>query len=369
MAEESEKDDRTEEPTAHKLQEARKRGDIVFTPEVGAAMSLFAAAGVLAFFSGPLSARFAHALTGYLANAAHIPVDGPSLMRVGADVALNAMAALALAALGFSFAAIAARYVQDQPTFTAQKLKPSIDKLDPIKGFSRVFGAQAFAQFLKTLAKFVIVGAAMASALWPHDATFEMLSMVDPGAWLPFVRERALSLVLLLAFAAAVIAGVDYIFARQSYIKRQRMTRRELKEEFRQQEGDPMVRAKLRQIRAERSKKRMLANMPNATVVVTNPTHYAVALRYVQDETPAPICLAKGVDDVAMRIREAAEAHDVPIVEDPPLARALFAAADIDAPIPREHYEAVAKVIGVVLRLAARRRRPAPGSVQRDANR
>jgi flagellar biosynthetic protein FlhB len=133
------------------------------------------------------------------------------------------------------------------------------------------------------------------------------------------------------------------------------MSRREIKDELRQSDGDPMVKAKLRQIRIERSRKRMIANVPNASVVITNPTHYAVALKYEPGETPAPICVAMGVDAVAQRIREVAEEHNIPLVEDPPLARALFATADVDQPIPREHFEAVAKVIGFVMRLARRR--------------
>jgi flagellar biosynthetic protein FlhB len=162
-----------------------------------------------------------------------------------------------------------------------------------------------------------------------------------------------------LASAAAIIAAVDYVFTRQSYMKRMRMSRREIKEEMRQQDGDPMVKAKLRQIRNERSRRRMMQSVPEASVVITNPTHYAVALKYEQGETPAPICLAMGVDAVAQRIRELAKEHDIPIVEDPPLARALFATAELDQPIPKEHYEAVAKVIGFVMRLARRKgRRP-----------
>src|SRR6185312_9176526 len=159
--------------------------------------------------------------------------------------------------------------------------------------------------------------------------------------------------------AAAIIAAVDYVFTRQSYMNKLKMSRREIKEEMRQSEGDPHVKGKLRQIRMERSRKRMLAAVPQASVIITNPTHYAVALRYEQGETPAPVCLAKGVDEVAARIREVAEEHNIPIVEDPPLARALFATAELDEPIPREHYEAAAKVIGFVLR-AARRQRGRP---------
>jgi flagellar biosynthetic protein FlhB len=220
-----------------------------------------------------------------------------------------------------------------------------------------VFGKAAFASFVKSLAKLLLVGAVLAWTLWPHREELQNISLLDPGALLPFIKDRVVAMLMALASAAALLAAVDYVFTRQSYMKRMRMSRREIKEEMRQQDGDPMVKAKLRQIRMERSRKRMLANVPNASVVITNPTHYAVALRYEQGETAAPVCLAMGVDAVAQRIREVAQEHDIPLVEDPPLARALFATADIDQPIPKEHYEAVAKVIGFVMRLSRRKRR------------
>src|SRR5262249_38507371 len=156
-----------------------------------------------------------------------------------------------------------------------------------------IFGKAAFASFTKSLAKFGIVGGALVWALWPRDATLERVSLLDPAALLPFVRGRAIDMLIALASAAAALALIDYIFTRQSYMKRHRMSRREIKEELRQSEGDPMVRARLRQIRMDKAKKRMLQQVPQASVVVTNPTHYAVALRYDQNETPAPICLAK----------------------------------------------------------------------------
>lgn len=194
-------------------------------------------------------------------------------------------------------------------------------------------------------------------ALWPKDSTLENMSLLDPSALLPYVQDRVVAMLIALASASALIAVVDYVFTRQSFMKRMRMSRREIKEELRQQDGDPMVKAKLRQIRMQRSRQRMMQNVPQASVVITNPTHYAVALKYEPGETPAPICLAMGVDAVAQRIREVAQEHDIPIVEDPPLARALFATAELDQPIPKEHYEAVAKVIGFVMRLARRRGR------------
>jgi flagellar biosynthetic protein FlhB len=193
-------------------------------------------------------------------------------------------------------------------------------------------------------------------ALWPTDASLETLAYLDLAALLTLAQERIVALLIALASATVVIAAIDFVASRQSYMERQRMSRRDLKDEMRQSEGDPMVRMRLRQIRMEKAQVRMMQNMQKATVVVTNPTHYAVALRYVEAETPAPMCIAKGVDEVALRIRAKAEEMDIPIVEDPPLARALFATAAIDAPIPRQHYEAAAKVIGFVLSLAQRRR-------------
>jgi flagellar biosynthetic protein FlhB len=236
-------------------------------------------------------------------------------------------------------------------------MSPKLDKLNPIEGFKRVYGKAAVAAFTKSLAKLVLVGSVLTWVLWPHDGALENMSLLDPAAILGYIQSKVAALMLALASCAAVLAAVDYVFTRQSYMERMKMSRREIKEEMRQSDGDPMVKAKLRQIRNERSRKRMLANVPKASVVITNPTHYAVALRYEAGETVAPICLAMGVDAVAARIREVAEEHNIPLVEDPPLARALFATAEIDQPIPKEHYEAVAKVIGFVMRMARRRGR------------
>jgi flagellar biosynthetic protein FlhB len=356
MAEQDD-DDRTEEPTPRKIEQAREKGDIIYSLEVGSALSLVVATALVAFMSGPIASEIARDFIGFIAAPESFSADAGGIQRILTAVSIKFLSIFGMVAIAFALAGLAARYVQDQPTFTSERLAPKLDKLDPLKGFGRVFGKAAMASFLKSLAKFGIVGGALGWALWPHDASLQLLSMMDPAALLPFVQDKAVSMMIAMTCAAALLAGADYIFTRQSYMKRLKMSRREIKEEMRQSEGDPLVKAKLRQVRHERSRRRMLAEVPNASVVITNPTHYAVALKYVQGETAAPICLAKGVDAVALRIREAATAADVPIIEDPPLARALFAAADLDAPIPREHYEAVAKIIGVVMRLAARKGR------------
>lgn len=350
-------DDKTEEPTPRKLEQAREKGDIIYTPEVGAALSLLAVTGIVAFLSGPLAIAMSRDFIGFLSMPDQFSTDPRALQSIGVSVMLKVALILGMSMLALMVAGIASRYLQDQPTFTAKRLEPKLDKLDPIKGFGRVFGQQAFATFLKSLAKFVVVAAIMAWVMWPNDSSIENMALLDPAALLPFIKERAVSMLIAFACAAGLIGIVDYVFTRQSYMKRQRMSRREIKDEHRQQEGDPMVKARLRAIRQQKSRQRMMSQVPNASVIITNPTHYAIALRYEQGQDSAPMCLAKGVDDVALKIREVAKEHDVPIIEDPPLARALFATADIDEPIPREHYEAVAKIIGVIMRLAKRRRR------------
>lgn len=348
-------DDKTEEPTPRKLEQAREKGDIIYSPEVGSALSLIALTGIVAFMAGPIASQMAHAFIGFLSMPDQYSTQPGALEDILGQIGLKLLAIFGLTCLALAAAGVASRYIQDKGTFTGERLTPKIEKLNPMEGFKRVFGKQAFASFLKSLAKLGVVGGVMLWALWPKDSTLENLSLLDANALLPYVQDRVVAMLIALTSASAFIAVVDYVFTRQSYMKRQRMSRREIKEEHRQQDGDPMVKAKLRHIRMQRSRQRMMQNVPQASVIITNPTHYAVALKYDPITTPAPVCLAMGVDAVALRIREVAEEHDIPIVENPPLARALFATAELDQPIPKEHYEAVAKVIGFVMRLARRR--------------
>jgi flagellar biosynthesis protein FlhB len=357
MAEGAEDDDKTEEPTQKRIEDARKRGEIVYSTEVSTAFSLFAVTMIVAFMAAPMAVDIGTAMRGALSNAHQFPTDGRALMSLYAAIGLNVILIVGLAALALMGAGVASRFVQDQPVWSAKRLEPKLERVNPFEGAKRVFGPQAAGAFAKTILKFLVVGVAVAWALWPRDGTLSVLPTLDVGALGPLMRERALSLLIGCTVAATGIAIIDYIFVRQAHYKRLRMTRHEMTEEFRESEGDPHVRAKLRQIRQERSKKRMMSAVPSATVIITNPTHYAVALKYDRAESPAPICVAKGVNEVALRIREVGEENGVAIIEDPPLARALYATADINDAIPREHFEAVAKVIGYVLRLADRRRR------------
>lgn len=355
----SDQDDKTEEPTPKRLEDARKRGEIVYSAEAAAFLALLGGYALMTMGADHF-AKMAHWLSAFLANGHQFPADDRSLQRLGVNLTLRFCLVLALIGGVMGAAGVVARYLQDQATFSAKKLQPKLENLNPLSGFKRVLGPQAVANLLKGLAKLAVVGGAIAWGAWPKDAALETLPMLDVRSFWPVAQERSARLVTACLIAFAVVAGADYLWTRHSYRRRLRMSKQEIKEELKQTEGDPHIRARQRAIRQERARRRMMQQVPKATVVITNPTHYAVALRYVAGETAAPMCVAKGVDDVALRIRDVAKGAEVPLVEDPPLARALYATAEIDAQIPREHFEAVAKVIGFVMRLNERRRSARP---------
>jgi flagellar biosynthesis protein FlhB len=304
--------------------------------------------------SGPLVSGLAVSLKPFLSKPHQIPADGNGLMVVARNVGLITLGALALPMLMAIIVAIAGGVVQHKPLWTPTPLKPQFSRVSPLAGMKRMFGMEAGVQFIKGLLKLGIIGALAAYLMWSERDRLESMVRLDLAALLPAVKILVLKLMIGVLSLFAIVAAGDFIYAKMSWRKRHRMTQHELKEEFKNSDGNPEVKNKLKQIRMQRFKKRMMQEVSKSTVIITNPTHYAVALRY-EPGMPAPICVAKGVDSLALRIRKIAGEHEVPIIENPPLARALHATAEIDAEIPVEHYKAVAEVIGYVLRL---RRRP-----------
>jgi flagellar biosynthetic protein FlhB len=214
----------------------------------------------------------------------------------------------------------------------------------------RLFSKQAIANFVKGLLKLAVIGGIVTAVLWPQRMRLESMVAIDPAGVLAIMQSMTLDMLGAVVAILALIAAADYLFQYSQWFERQKMSMREIKDEYRQSEGDPMVKAKIRQIRQFRAKKRMMAAVPQASVVITNPTHFAVALKYERGMI-APVCVAKGADAIARKIREVAGKHGVPVVENPPLARALYGTVEIDQEIPPEHYQAVAEVITYVMRL------------------
>ena len=354
MADEPDKDDRTEEPTQRKLDQAVEKGDVPRSQEIGTFFVLCGFTLALLIAAGSAAHEATLQLRAFLMNAHQVPSGGDALFQVTAKGVMTGFTALALP-LGFILvAALAGALIQHKPLWTTEPLMPKFNRISPMAGLKRIFGKDAWVNFAKGLAKIMLVGVGVWMVLWGERDHLQAFAQMDVRALLPAVLVLTIKLMAGVLAIFAIIAIGDFGYQRFSWYQRQRMTKQELKDEYKNTEGNPEVKAKLRQLRAQRARSRMMAQVPKATVIITNPTHFAVALQY-ENGQGAPVCLAKGVDAIALKIREVAGAHEIPIVENPPLARALYATVEIDEEIPVEHYQAVAEVVGYVLRLKRRR--------------
>jgi len=350
MADEQDDTERSEDPTQKRLDEALERGDVVKSQEVNTWFVLATATLILLSFSGSMSSAILTMLRGILANAHGIPVDGRGLVQTMQTLGISTVAAVALPFGLLALAAVVGNVIQHRLVWSAESLKPKLSKISLGAGFKRLFSKIALANFVKGLIKLALIGTVMTVILWPKRRQLDGLVTMDPAAVLPLVKSMSLELLGTVIAILAIVAAADYLFQYRTWYNRQKMSLREMKEEFKQTEGDPAIKAKIRQLRQQRAKKRMMAEVPKASVIITNPTHYAVALQYDKGMN-APVCLVKGIDNLALKIREVAAAHNIPVVENPPLARALHATVEMDEEIPPEHYKAVAEVIGYVMRL------------------
>jgi flagellar biosynthetic protein FlhB len=355
MAEGEDKDSKTQEPSAQKLAQARSEGQVAKSPEVASLAALAAASLVLLMNGGTISRTVADQLIPFLAHPDAIDVSGVGSLKVFRS-AMNAAAPAVIVLLAALVAGVVGNVAQTGLLFTPKRLAPNLSKLNPISGLGRMFGLDGMVNFLKTLAKFIVMSAVIGFQLKPKLVTFTGLAALDPAAMLPFACDVLRAVLIASLVMLAVAAALDWFIQRQRFTAQMRQSRQEQKQEHKDSEGDPHIKGKLKQIRMQKARQRNLQNVPKATMVITNPTHFAVALRYIQGETPAPICVAKGTDELALRIREMATTLSIPIVEDPPLARALYATVEIDDIIPKEHYAAVAKIVGFVLGAGKRRR-------------
>jgi len=305
---------------------------------------------VMMSFASSMAYSLQSMLRGLVSQSAQIGADGPALANLAKTLATDVLTAMGIPLLLLTLAAFAGTAVQHRILFSVDPIMPSLSRISLTAGLGRLFSKQAVVNFAKGLIKLVLFGAVLAALLWPQRYKLGGMVGSDPALILPAARSLAMQMLGTVVAILAVVAGADYLFQYRQWYDRHKMSVRELKEEFRQAEGDPAIKAKIRQMRQARARKRMMAAVPKASVVVTNPTHFAVALQYERGMN-APVCVAKGADFIARKIREVAEAHGIPIVENPPLARALHGTVEIDQEIPQEHYRAVAEIIGYVMKL------------------
>lgn len=350
-------DSKSEQPTDRRLGRARDEGDIAQSQEVKTVAVLMGIT-VFVWMMAPMVMK---RLSGFLV----VLIENLHTIRVGNETELGELLAhlainiglVMMLPLGFLLiVGVTASVGQTGWNVSTSKLVPDLNKLNPLSGLGRIFSTRSVMEMVKNIAKLGVVGAVVYTVLSPRLMELALMPTMEPPVIIAYIHSTLIKLLAAIVLVMVVIATADWFYQKFAHTKKLRMTKQEVKDEHKQTEGDPVIKNRLRSLRMQRARARMMAAVPRADVVVTNPTHFACALKYDAETMAAPVLVAKGQDLVAVRIRQIAEENQVPIVENPPLARALYASVELEQEIPQEHYKAVAEVISYVLGLKSKRR-------------
>lgn len=362
MADED-KDSKTEEPTDRRLEKAAEDGQLAISQEVRTFFMLGGAL-VIVWLLGPwVMGGLREVMRGYIEHMTRVDFSPQGMQKLFGQIVLDVGFYMAAPLALLVVLALAGSIIQTGLRFTPKKLEPKISELSMVKGFKRIFSTNSLMEFLKSLFKITVVLSVGIIAVIPFMRTPAQMADAALIVTLDHAHDMVVLLLAAVVIAVLLLAAADFAWQTHQHKNQLKMSKQELKDEFKDQEGDPQVKSKIRQLRAQRSRQRMMSAVPDASVVVTNPTHFAVALKYEMESMAAPTVVAKGQDLIALKIREIAKENEVPVVENPPLARALYKAVEIDDEIPQEHYKAVAEVIGYVMKLKQKdppKRAPVP---------
>jgi flagellar biosynthesis protein FlhB len=343
--------EKTEKATPRKRQEVREKGQVAKSADVNSAVVMFIGFFVL-LFSGQLYQEkvlsiFRQSFQEYM--LLNLSVD--TVHAVFLDTLKQAVFIVGPIFLAAIVAGLVANFMQVGFLFTTEPLKMKLSKLDPIQGFKRMFSLRAIVELLKSILKIIIVGLVTFSVLWFQIDEILLLTYKSLGASLSSIGGLTVKMGLYASAALLFLAFLDYLYQRFDFEKSIRMSKQDIKDEYKKTEGDPLIKSKIKQKQREMAMRRMMQEVPKADVVITNPTHYAVALKYDDQKMDAPVVIAKGVDYVALKMKEMAKEHDIVTVENRPLARALYAQVEIGDAIPEEFFKAVAEILAYVYRL------------------
>lgn len=346
--------EKTEKATPRRRQEAREKGQVAKSSDIAPA---FIVLGVFALL-GIFGVQLLHVLTGIfrrdLTEYVHWSVTERSVQLLMSEM-LWETAKILLPVFGLVlFLAIGTNLLQIGVLFTAHPLKMDPKRLNPVEGFKRIFSMRALVEFAKSLLKFVVIALAVGWVVWSEREQLLLLAQWPLGDTLRYVGFMVLKMGLTAGTLLLVLAVLDYFYQRYDHEKKLRMSKQEVKDELKRTEGDPLVRSRIKERQRSLAMRRMMQEVPRADVVITNPTHYAVALKYEMATMPSPQVVAKGRGFVALRIREIAQEHQVVIVENPPLARLLYASTEVGDWIPPEMFQAVAEVLAYVYQVTGK---------------
>ncbi|WP_306118256.1 MULTISPECIES: flagellar type III secretion system protein FlhB [unclassified Roseitalea] len=346
MSEHEDKESKTEEPTEKKIQDAVEKGQTAFSKELPVLFTLTAITAIIGFGANGLTARLKTYLQNLMDTSSQLPLNTTAdVLQVMNLYWQIGVVVLGPVLLGLAFAGLAGSLVQNPPRLVAKRIKPELSRISLKKGFERIFGPKGWAEFFKVLAKIVFTAGCIAFFAAGIMPVLSEGPMTASAVFLTQIGRILFGLLFTMVLAMTLIAVADLVWTNRQWLKDLRMSHKEIKDEHKQAEGDPMVKARMQSIARERARKRMMNQVPKATLVLTNPTHYAIALRYSPPGDQAPVVLAKGQDLIALRIREIAAEHNIAVHENPALTRAMYKAVTVDQIIPREFFEAVAEII------------------------
>jgi flagellar biosynthesis protein FlhB len=356
MAADSDLQEKTEEATSQRREEFRNQGQVAQTRELSSALALFGLAFLIYFMGRLFIEQFFEIYSEMYGKQILTTIKGDDIMPSLA-FAFKKIFFLTLPVYAILFAlGLASSVLQIGFLFTNETLTPNLKKINPIEGFKRMFSLKALVEGLKAIFKFSLVGLVIYSVLKSEVQVIPKLLFYDSLQIIYYIGTLIFKSMLSIGGVMLFLAGVDYLFQRFDLEKQMKMTKQEVKEEVKSREGDPLIKARIRKIQKEMANKRMMADVPKADVIITNPTHLSIALKYDPDKYAAPVILAKGADHMAMKIREMAKEFSIPIVENKPLARTIYKTLEVGQVIPRELFSAVAEVLAYVFKLRRKKK-------------
>ena len=358
MADAPDKDSKTEAATEKKIRDTIEKGRLPSSREAPILASFLAILVFSIFLAERATTDLGMFLAIFFERPEAWPLDTAKDVSTLYTVVITEVGKALLIFVALLMAAgVLASVVQNLPQFVAERIRSQASRISPAAGWKRLFGAQGFVEFAKSVAKLVVVCVVLTLVLRGALETLLSGMITAPAVFGVVMNGLAVQIVTVIVTVMAVIAAADVVWSRFHWLQELRMTRQEVKDELKQSEGDPIVKSRLRSLSRDRARRRMMTAVPRATLVIANPTHYAIALRYVREENSAPVVLAKGTDLVALKIREVAEANGIPVFEDVALARSMYKQVSVDSVIPSQFYQAVAELVRAVHASKAPKRR------------
>ncbi|WNB90387.1 flagellar biosynthesis protein FlhB [Bacillus sp. NEB1478] len=342
--------EKTEKATPKKRDESRKKGQVAKSADVNAALVLFVSVMFLSIMGGWMGERLLHLFTNGLDKNLLYDLSESSIAKLFGELSVEVAIILAPVMLAAMAAGVLGNYIQIGFLFSAEAIQMKLERLNPLSGFKRIYSVRALVELSKSLLKIVLIGGVTFFVLWMERDTYLRMSLVSIQSTLPVFGGLAVKM----GFAASVVllflAFLDYMYQKFDFEKNIRMSKQDIKDEYKKSEGDPKIKGKIKEKQRQMAMRRMMQEVPKADVIITNPTHYAVCLKY-EDGMDAPVVVAKGVDLIAQKIKEVAKENDVVTVENKPLARTLYAQVDIGGVIPEDLFKAVAEILAFVYRI------------------